>query len=433
MNFRMYFTRILFWRIFSYIFIALQLVSCSLFVPGIQTQKTLASTPFPTSMNVVSETSPPPDEIPHPSILTFDHISGDAGNFYLLAGETITFKWENPPDGADGYEFRFVSQKGEPPVLVGSDFDASDSVSFSWVIPENITGELHATAFFSDGEKVDLLFPPMIYSGDLPPAGVCSLLTKHQPIEVYRLPDRSSEVFAQLLPGIYAHVLALTPDGWYRIDASVAEEYSSPRGSLHENGFHDYEISLGKETNSLSVSGEGWVNGDKGILLIGDCSFDKRMITYYFVTIEETPYPEGSVVIMEDTYILAPTISDIPFSDDTAADLKQALQAVLNDPRNGWESNNLEIVEVTFEGGHAEVVLQGDYFGVGDVTLIAARMQILLTLFANPTVQTASVTLNGDTIGNLGVSNSMWAKTVDYIFTRSEIDTFRTENAYASP
>ena len=79
------------------------------------------------------------------------------------------------------------------------------------------------------------------------------------------------------------------------------------------------------------------------------------------------------------------------------------------------------------------MVLQGEYFGVGDVTLIAASTQILMTVFANPSVQTATITLNGDTIGNLGISNSMNAKSVDYVFTRTEIETFINEHAYVSP
>jgi len=54
-------------------------------------------------------------------------------------------------------------------------------------------------------------------------------------------------------------------------------------------------------------------------------------------------------------------------------------------------------------------------------------------VFANPSVQTAAVTLNGDTIGNLGVSNSMNAKPADYVFTRVEIETFINEHAYVSP
>ncbi len=158
-----------------------------------------------------------------------------------------------------------------------------------------------------------------------------------------------------------------------------------------------------------------------------------QIVYYYFVTIAENPLPQGSVVIMPDTYILAPTPSNITYNPDTIANLKTALKAVLNDGRNGWLSSNLEIVDVTFDNGHTDVVLQGEYFGVGDVTLIAARMQIIMTVFANASIQTATVTLNGDTIGNLGVSNSMNAKPADYVFTRSEIETFIIEHAYVSP
>jgi hypothetical protein len=151
------------------------------------------------------------------------------------------------------------------------------------------------------------------------------------------------------------------------------------------------------------------------------------------VTIAENPRPAGSVVIMPDAYILAPTLSDTRYGPETVVNLKTALKAVLNDGRNGWIGSNLKIGDVTFGDGHANVVLQGEYFGVGDVTLIAARMQILMTVFANTSVQTASVTLNGDTIGNIGVSNSMNTRPADYVFTRSEIEIFMKEHAYVSP
>jgi hypothetical protein len=174
------------------------------------------------------------------------------------------------------------------------------------------------------------------------------------------------------------------------------------------------------------------------ILILSACGTpatpaSEQMVYYYFVTTAENPRPEGSVVIMPDTYILAPTLTGLIHNPDTAANLRVALEAVLNDSRNGWTSSNLEIVDVAFGDGHANVVLQGEYFGVGDVTLIAASMQILMTMFANPSVQTATITLNGDTIGNLGISNSMNAKPTDYVFTRAEIETFIKEHAYVSP
>jgi len=159
----------------------------------------------------------------------------------------------------------------------------------------------------------------------------------------------------------------------------------------------------------------------------------EKIIYYYFADITKETPPEGSVVIMPEVYILAPAISDMEYGPYTASDLRAALQAALMDGRNGWTSINLKIIEVTYDHGHANVVLQGEYYGVGDVTLIAARMQILMTVFSNPSIQTATVTLNGDTIGNLGASNDMDAMPADHVFTRSEIETFMNENAFGSP
>ena len=150
---------------------------------------------------------------------------------------------------------------------------------------------------------------------------------------------------------------------------------------------------------------------------------------YYFVSPEKTILPEGSVNI-SITYILAPTSSGIPYGSNTASDLRAAIDTALHDDRNGWTSTGVKIINLKFKDGHAIVDLLGDYYGVGDVTLIAARMQILMTIFANPSVQTATVTLNGNSIGNLGISNSAGAKPIDYVYTRDEIEVFMSGDVY---
>lgn len=154
---------------------------------------------------------------------------------------------------------------------------------------------------------------------------------------------------------------------------------------------------------------------------------------YYFVDPTQVPYPEQSIIVMAETYILAPTHTDGAFVSEPAAALRSALEITFQDSRNGWLSNQIQIVSLIFNSGHAEIVMQGEYFGVGDVTLIAASQQILLTVFANANVQTATVTLNGDTVGNMGVSNSINAKPTDYVFTRTEIETYMSEHTYGLP
>jgi hypothetical protein len=100
---------------------------------------------------------------------------------------------------------------------------------------------------------------------------VCSLIARHQPVEVYRLPDRTSEIFARLDPAVYARVLEIAPDGWYRIDASAAELYIPSHGILPDTGFYDVAVGVAMNSDLSPASGDGWVNSDKGVILTGSC------------------------------------------------------------------------------------------------------------------------------------------------------------------
>jgi hypothetical protein len=249
---------------------AIALLALVLSACGAPATPTSEQTISPTAA-AISTNPPPPTAITQASALVFSHLSGDAGNFALLAGETITFTWENAPTGADKYEFVLVPLNKESSIVLGNDFDDSDGVALSWTIPEHIAAQLHATAYFSNAPRIELSFAPTIYSGDFPPAGVCSLIARHQPVEVYRMPDRTAEIFALLYPAVYAHVLEIAPDGWYRIDASMAELYTQPSGMLPDTRFRDVAISLATDWHLSPASGDGWVNSDKGVLLTGSC------------------------------------------------------------------------------------------------------------------------------------------------------------------
>ena len=158
---------------------------------------------------------------------------------------------------------------------------------------------------------------------------------------------------------------------------------------------------------------------------------------YYLVGHRENPIPEGAV---HAKGLLAPTHSDDTYTSDTAADLRTALELALGDPRNRSFEFEPEIVEVTFGDGHAQVRLQAEY-SIGEPSLsrdvyapfVNARMLILLTVFANPSVQSAAVSLNEDTIANLGISDSRDARPADYVFTRAEIEMYLKDQAYVAP
>jgi len=157
------------------------------------------------------------------------------------------------------------------------------------------------------------------------------------------------------------------------------------------------------------------------------------IVYYYFIAVEGHTYPAGSVVILPDALVLGPTLSKSARSPDPIANISSSLLVMLHDPRNAWASGEVGIASITFDEGNAGVELQGEDSAVGDIVLIAARYQILLTVFAEGAVQTATVTLNGENIANLGVSHTSQAKPADFAYTRAEIEAFMAENAYPPP
>ena len=160
----------------------------------------------------------------------------------------------------------------------------------------------------------------------------------------------------------------------------------------------------------------------------------ERIVYYHFVKDAENPIPEGTV---RAVHLFAPAYADETYTSDTAADLRTALEIILHDDgRRVWDSSAMEIVHVTFGNGHADVVLQGEYRAAGDAQPCAASLQILMTVFANPSVRTAAVSLNGGSIAGLCVFREVsppLLQTVDDVYTRAVIETYMNENAYVSP
>ena len=153
----------------------------------------------------------------------------------------------------------------------------------------------------------------------------------------------------------------------------------------------------------------------------------EQIVWYHFAQGAYHVVPAGSVLTPT---ILFTAVADQVYTADTAADLRTALTLALQDEGNRWVSREVEIAEVSFGSGQAGIVLAGEYSAETDRALADAGLQILLTVFANPTVQTAVITLNGESIGNLGLSHGAPARPADYVYTRTAMAAFINEQGY---
>ncbi len=183
------------------------------------------------------------------------------------------------------------------------------------------------------------------------------------------------------------------------------------------------------------------INGDSKLITPNPTTYNTQtastttvqqmpLVYYYFASIQGNTFPAGSVVIVPGSIILSPTVSKLLPGSDLATNVRYGLQTMIDDPHNLWTNDHLTIGSVTAVGNQMAVVLSGGISGAGDVVLIAARMQILMTVFANSAVQSATITLNGQNIANLGISQSSEAKPADYAYTRADVETFMRTNAY---
>jgi hypothetical protein len=146
------------------------------------------------------------------------------------------------------------------------------------------------------------------------------------------------------------------------------------------------------------------------------------VIYYRFAESGIDTYPDKSVTILEDELVLIPVKISADSARDPASRIVMALQAMMDDTGNVWTGDDLDVAGVSFEDGRADVQLLGSIYAPGDIVLIAARMQFVMTVFADPDVQTATITLDGECIGNLGISHESEECPADYLFTREEID-----------
>jgi hypothetical protein len=148
-------------------------------------------------------------------------------------------------------------------------------------------------------------------------------------------------------------------------------------------------------------------------------------VTYYaFVEDPGSGLPAGSLEILPGILALAPVTSDRTCSaGDTGAYVTAALEEMITDPGNEW-GGDVRVSEVTFspDGGHATVSLEGEVLAPADIVLMAFGDQVLLTVFADGSVRSAAVTIDGECIGNLGISHESEELDPGHVYTRSDVE-----------
>jgi hypothetical protein len=182
--------------------------------------------------------------------LEFPYIAADAGNFSLQAGEEMVITWLDPPFGAETYEIRFIRDDDYEEGLTMISSLPAGGIQAVWLVPERVSGRLEGVALFAGGGEVRSGCCAQVFTGELPPAGICSLRIHGIGVQnLYQEASDTSHRIAGIAPGLYLEVLGCTVDGWYFVQA---DQVITPSGSE-------------------SVNLTGWMNGREQVSLHGPC------------------------------------------------------------------------------------------------------------------------------------------------------------------
>lgn len=100
-----------------------------------------------------------------------------------------------------------------------------------------------------------------------------------------------------------------------------------------------------------------------------------------------------------------------------SSDLQTSIQGMMNS-QNVWTVENVVIESVIVEGDMVTVRLSGTISAVGGAILSIVPTQFQLTVFEEPGINRALITLNGQNIANIGISHSSQAVADNVPFTR---------------
>lgn len=186
---------------------------------------TVTLTPLPTSQPAPTiEASPIPTATTSNEIITaygLPSVSavlyGDAGNYELEAGILAEVTCPEAPAAADSYTFTLELHTDKPLLLIGSDTDDSDGVAVEWLIPEDISGELSATAHFADGSEMRS-YAIDIHADKAVPTGTC-VIRSHAiaALSVYREPSDTTEIIGVMYPSSMLEVIGKNSNGSYKV------------------------------------------------------------------------------------------------------------------------------------------------------------------------------------------------------------------------
>ena len=165
------------------------------------------------------------------------------------------------------------------------------------------------------------------------------------------------------------------------------------------------------------------------VFLIAGCNVfsffagtSNRSISYWRLIWLDSGLPEDGMIALTSQVVLDRVVTGVAAVEDPAENIRTALQLIIDSPEDRlWMTDGMTIGEVSVDGSAAVVRLSGHINVIGGLVAFATQVQLAMTVFEEPGIETALITFNGQNIANLVVDHESQRRAEDFAYTRADL------------
>ncbi len=189
-------------------------------VPSAPLPPTATRTPTPTLSP--SPITPLPYPEPIGRVGFSSYLSGDAGFYYLVRGQSVILSWDEAPANLYHATFYLVAPGQTSTTLIAEDANPADGVLASWTVPAGLNGhQVYATGRIINNTAVVPSYSSVVASARPAEQGCFVSAAIPEGTPIYANPVPSAQVMGTLWPDSNREILGQALNGWFAFDSGI--------------------------------------------------------------------------------------------------------------------------------------------------------------------------------------------------------------------
>ena len=180
--------------------------------------------PTATRTPTVTPTSVTPQPYPEPvgRVGFSSYLSGDAGFYYLVRGQTVYLSWDDAPANLYRATFYLMAPGQTSTTVIAEDTNPADGVLASWTVPAGLNGhQVYAIGRVINNAAVISSYSSVVASARPSELGCFVSAAIPEGVPIYANPNPEAQIVGTLWPDSRREILGQSLNGWWAFDSGI--------------------------------------------------------------------------------------------------------------------------------------------------------------------------------------------------------------------